>query len=309
MGIISLPNLDAILQIKDPDQRFEALVNTVGILIKNMSEFNGHINSKNVFEVGGWRVNNTQLVSKDGDVGMSTEDTGSDDIRFWAGDAKDGSPNFKVTKAGILTAVDGVFEGEITAESGEIGGFTITETALTAISGGTIQNKSAAANKVYLNDTGFHANDSSGVERLTIGTAPAEGAKALIGRDASGTEQSVYTYDTETVDGSSRTGQFITAHGAVILISDDGDIRIMNSSGGGVRIVSGYPEVNDGFGWETVALQSDVATKATAGASTGSAGAIVLNGGIPIGTDLAISGGGSVTWSGISIPDHQHTQT
>jgi hypothetical protein len=270
---------------------------------------NGYINSKNVFEVGGWRVNNTQLVSKDGDVGMSTEDTGADDIRLWAGDAKDGSPKFKVTKSGILTAVDGVFEGEITAESGEIGGFTITETALTAISGGTIQNKSAAANKVYLNDTGFHANDSSGVERLTIGTAPAEGAKALIGRDASGTEQSVYTYDTETVDGSSRTGQFITAHGAVILISDDGDIRIMNSSGGGVRIVSGYPEVNDGFGWETVALQSDVATKATAGASTGSAGAIVLNGGIPIGTDLAISGGGSVAWSGISIPDHQHTQT
>ncbi len=272
MGTISLPNLDAIMQIKDPEQRFEALVNTVGILIKNLSEMNGYINSKNVLEVGGWLVNNTQLASKDNDVGMSTEDTGADDVRFWAGDAKDGSPKFKVTKSGILTAVDGNFEGEVTAESGQIGGFTITATELTAIAGGTIQNKSASSNKVYLNDTGFHANDSSGVERLTIGTTPAQGAKALIGRDSSGNAQSVYTYDTETVDGSSRTGQFITAHGGVVLISDDGDIRIMNSAGGGVRVVSGYPEVNDGFGWEAVATQSEVDTKQDA--FTGHTGSI-----------------------------------
>ena len=55
MGVVSLPSLDAILQIQDPNKRFEELVNTMGILIKNLTEINGYINSKNIFEVGGWR--------------------------------------------------------------------------------------------------------------------------------------------------------------------------------------------------------------------------------------------------------------
>lgn len=293
-----------------PGASYEDLLNYVIRLERKLDYVLQNMDSENIFEVGGWRVTPDQLASKDDDVGMSTEDTAADDIRFWAGDVKTGSPKFTVTKSGILTAVDGVFEGEITAESGEIGGFTITATALTATTGGTIQNKSAAANNVRLDDTGFHANDSSGVERLTIGTAPAQGAKALIGRDTSGNAQSVYTYDSETVDGSSRTGQFITAHGAVILISDDGDIRIMNSDGRGIRVVTGYPEVNDGLsGWETVAIQSEVDLKATAGASTSSNGAQSLNGGIPIGTVLMVDGGGTVTWNGISFSAHSHTQT
>jgi hypothetical protein len=48
MGTIALPSLDSILQIKDPNKRFEELVNTMGILIKNLSEINGYINSKNI---------------------------------------------------------------------------------------------------------------------------------------------------------------------------------------------------------------------------------------------------------------------
>lgn len=71
--------------------------------------FSGVLESSNIFEVGQWRVENDRLVSKDGDVGMSTAETGSDDIRFWAGDAIDGVPNFKVTKAGIMTAVGALF--------------------------------------------------------------------------------------------------------------------------------------------------------------------------------------------------------
>lgn len=48
MGIVSLPSLDTILQIKDPDKRFEELVNTMGILIKNLSEINGYLTAKNI---------------------------------------------------------------------------------------------------------------------------------------------------------------------------------------------------------------------------------------------------------------------
>jgi hypothetical protein len=54
---------------------------------------------------------------------------------------------------------------------------------------------------------------------------------------------------------------------------------------------------------------SAIATKATSGASTGSGGGATLNGGIPIGTSLSVSGGGSVTWGGISVPSHSHSQS
>lgn len=116
--------------------------------------------------------------------------------------------------------------------------------------------KSANSNeKVELDATGFHSYDPSGVERITIGTTPAKGAKALITRDTAGAVQGAYVYDTETVDGASRTGQYITAHGAYVLLSNDGDFRIQNAAGSGIRAVSGTPEINDGFGWSSIAKQ------------------------------------------------------
>ncbi|MDQ0062389.1 hypothetical protein [Paenibacillus harenae] len=110
MGTVSLPNLDSILQIKDPDKRFEELVNTVGILIKNLSEINGYINSKNVFEVGGWRVNSKDMSSIDKDVGMSTEDTTADDTRFWAGSPDKDTAPWRVTKSGKMTATGALIQ-------------------------------------------------------------------------------------------------------------------------------------------------------------------------------------------------------
>ncbi|MEK8206772.1 hypothetical protein NST41_14360 [Paenibacillus sp. FSL L8-0696] len=54
-----------------------------------------------------------------------------------------------------------------------------------------------------------------------------------------------------------------------------------------------------------VTLADELASKANAGASTGSGGG--ANAGIPIGTKLALDGGGYVVWNG--IPSHSHTQT
>lgn len=252
MGIISIGRPSDDMSLED----LADLIAKTNKMVEHL--VNGRIDSKNVFEVGGWRVTLEQMSSKDGDVGFSTEDTGADDIRIWAGDAKDGVPKFVVTKSGILTAIDGDFAGKITADEGLIGGFAITSTTLTAVSGGTIQNQASPSNKVYLDSTGFHANDASGVERLTIGTTPAEGAKALIGRDASGAEQSIYTYDTETTTEGTFTGQYITAHGAYLLLSADGDVRLISSAGHGFRSVSGTPEINDGFGWSTIAKKTAV---------------------------------------------------
>lgn len=52
-------------------------------------------------------------------------------------------------------------------------------------------------------------------------------------------------------------------------------------------------------------LQQSLNAKATAAVATGSGGS--ANGGIPIGTVLMVSGGGTVTWNG--IPPHTHPQT
>lgn len=70
------------------------------------------LDSTNAFEFGGWRVKPDQIISKDGDVGMSTADTAADDVRFFAG------PNgdvwfFYVTKSGKLYATDGFFTGRV----------------------------------------------------------------------------------------------------------------------------------------------------------------------------------------------------
>lgn len=100
MGQISLPNLDDVLQQKDQKKQIEALVNTVGMLIKNLSELNGYINSKNIFEAGGWRVTNTDLISKDYDVGMSTDDIGANPVRFWAGGLDKDTAPFRVHQDG-----------------------------------------------------------------------------------------------------------------------------------------------------------------------------------------------------------------
>lgn len=110
MGVVSLPNLDAIMQIQDPDQRFEALVNTVGILIKNLSEINGYMNSKNLFEAGGWLVKSTELASKAGDVGMSSEATAADDVRFWSGGTNKNTAPWRVTESGKMTATGALIQ-------------------------------------------------------------------------------------------------------------------------------------------------------------------------------------------------------
>ncbi|WP_339211907.1 hypothetical protein [Paenibacillus sp. FSL L8-0333] len=55
---------------------------------------------------------------------------------------------------------------------------------------------------------------------------------------------------------------------------------------------------------EGQSLAVALSSKATSGASTGSGGG--ANAGIPIGTKLAIEGGGYVVWNG--VPSHSHTQ-
>jgi phage minor structural protein len=95
-------------------------------------------------------------------------------------------------------------------------------------------------------------------------------------------------------------GKFTIISANSIRISSNGnDIEVSNV---GIKVpdwVSFYS------GATSQTLQQALDAKATKSSSTGSAGS--ANGGIPPGTVLMVSGGGTVTWNG--IPTHTHTQS
>jgi hypothetical protein len=68
-------------------------------------------------------------------------------------------------------------------------------------------------------------------------------------------------------------------------------------------------------GWDRIidnnsgtTLQQELDAKANYNVNTSLAGAGTYNGGIPINTVLQVAGGGTVTWAGINIGNHTHTQ-
>ena len=111
--------------------------------------------------------------------------------------------------------------------------------------------------------------------------------------------------------GGNLRGRIDTVPGALEIISASSNGIIINGITGGTDF-----DGNVTFdSWNTVkktggtTLQQELDQKATFNAQTGSSGSGTFNGGIPIGTVLQVSGGGTVTWAGISIPSHTHTQT
>lgn len=151
--------------------------------------------------------------------------------------------------AGAFVQIDG---NGMRINNGSFDTFTADINGAVTMTSATIRSL-ATGERVEVDSTGFHTYDAFGFERITMGTAPVDGVKAVTFRDTTGAAQAVAAYDTETVDGSSRTGQFFTAHGSYILLENNGNIRIQNSTGVGIRMVSGVPEINDGFGWDDIA--------------------------------------------------------
>lgn len=72
----------------------------------------GRISSKNIREVGGYNVNQTDLVSKDGNVGLSSANDSADPIRMFAGSSlKDFAP-WRVTQSGKMFATGATIESQ-----------------------------------------------------------------------------------------------------------------------------------------------------------------------------------------------------
>lgn len=86
---------------------FDALRDYVIRLERKVDFLQQNLDTENIFEVGGWRVTPDQMASKDKDVGMSTADTGADDVRFWAGSTEPETAPFRIRKSGkgTLTGV------------------------------------------------------------------------------------------------------------------------------------------------------------------------------------------------------------
>jgi hypothetical protein len=79
-------------------------------LIRDLNFLFENLDNKNITNVAGFLADETEFKSKNGLVGLSSDGTGPTSIRFWSGDVKTGSPNFKVTEAGILTAIAALFQ-------------------------------------------------------------------------------------------------------------------------------------------------------------------------------------------------------
>ena len=85
--------------------------------------------------IGGWIINATSISDTLGLTGMSSNVTGGDDVRFWAGNVTPTSAPFRVTESGALTASSATITGSITATSGAIGGWVVDATSIKDVAG------------------------------------------------------------------------------------------------------------------------------------------------------------------------------
>lgn len=77
---------------------------------RDMKYYLNHMDTQNIMEVGGWRLDPNELRSKDSDVGMSTEDTVADDVRFWAGSTNKNTAPWRVYESGKMHATGATIE-------------------------------------------------------------------------------------------------------------------------------------------------------------------------------------------------------
>lgn len=111
--------------------------------------------------IGGWSIGTTTLKSASGKTGLASTSNDTD-VAFWAGTtggtAAADSGNFYVKQNGYLYAADAYFKGEIQADTGSIGGWSIYDGWL---KGGTAGMGSKATNLYAFWAGTVDASDSS----------------------------------------------------------------------------------------------------------------------------------------------------
>lgn len=185
-----------------------------------------------------------------------------------------GSGKFTVSSSGDLYTQGGIFSGG-----------TIT---------GALIRTAASGQRVEMDYSSFRSVDGNNKVRVSIspsgkygvaGTEYFDGAGIYKG-GVYGIEEGLYL----------DVPNYMNLYAPIIAMN--GNVRFYNATVEGISM-SGIV----GLATQLSTLQSNIDYKVSIGASTASAGP--YNCGIPIGTQLAIAGGGYVTWAG--VPSHFHT--
>lgn len=113
----------------------------------------------------------------------------------------------------------------------------------------------------------------------------------------------VSPWNTTTISSNS-SGAAIQTDNDLIIASSVGDINLSQGMEGTGKLINIRDFTSLYSVFEGTSLGTALAGKATLGVTTDPSGS--ANGGIPIGTQLMVNGGGYVTWSG--IPSHSHKQ-
>lgn len=169
MGLIRLPSLDDILDIKDPEARFEALLNMLGLLMKSLSEINGYITTQNV------KVLNAKVIK----AGTITADKiganqiTANEIAAGAITADEIQANAVTTDkilAGAVTAAKMTVE-QLSAIAADLG--TVTAGSITSDTTINIGTDATIGNKLYIDGSNFLAGIEWTGENIEIYIDPA----------------------------------------------------------------------------------------------------------------------------------------
>lgn len=154
-----------------PNPDFGELVTKVNTLVNELRNLLLTLDSNNALEFGGWQVELNKFISIDRDVGMSTEDTGADDVRFFAG------PNgaawfYYVTKSGKLYATDAFITGVITGS---------------VIIGSEIKTSETAYPRIELSSLGTFFKALGSIDKSIEISVSTEGTPGQFFKDLTGT--------------------------------------------------------------------------------------------------------------------------
>ncbi|OMF47703.1 hypothetical protein [Paenibacillus amylolyticus] len=132
MPIPQIPPLNQDADLEQIKTYVIRLERTLNFLLEN------GLDSENMFEVGGWRVKNDTLASKDGDVGLTTSGSNPDDIRLWAGSTDPDNAPWRVTKEGkmyttgaVIQSSDGYPRVEMNPDENLFGAYSAANNYLT----------------------------------------------------------------------------------------------------------------------------------------------------------------------------------
>jgi hypothetical protein len=151
-------------------------------LIRDINFLFANLDNHNIVNVAGFLASATEFMSKNGHVGLSSDGVDPTSIRFWSGDVKTGSPNFKVTEAGILTAISALFQSaagyprvEMNSISSLFGAYQsptvyvkMDPAAITGTPGFSFQNGVGDNGSIYLTLTDFYMLTVGGAANLQI---------------------------------------------------------------------------------------------------------------------------------------------